>query len=116
MNKVEVVSPFGYIHFSFLTNILLLAAGNLLRFPGNNPVQTEGEPAISYTGSNPRGLSHQCMLILDLYRQGSDCLWANQLCCCTYDFWHPTLPKSSSSFSNSRNVAAFVPNSFRATV
>ena len=40
LNKVK---SFLYIRFSFLTNVLLSAAGNLLRLLGNNPVQAEGE-------------------------------------------------------------------------
>ena len=43
-----------YIHVSFLTNILLSAvSSDLIRFPGNNPVQAEGELAIPY-GHPPR--------------------------------------------------------------
>ena len=40
LNKVK---SFLYIRFSFLTNVLLSAAGDLLRFLGNNPVQAESE-------------------------------------------------------------------------
>ena len=51
MIEVKIVSPFRYIHFYFLTNILISgAASNLLRFPGNNPVQAEGELAIILHG------------------------------------------------------------------
>ena len=41
LNKVK--SFLVYIRFSFLTNVLLSATGNLLRLLGNNPVQAEGE-------------------------------------------------------------------------
>ena len=79
--------------------------GNLLRFPGNNPVQAEGEPA-----SPSLTIYYQCMVILDVYRHGSDFRWENQIVAVpTIQVSStPTSPKlTSSNSSNDHNVAIY---------